>query len=113
VRSTWLSPSVQLSWKSQYAVRILMALAASERRLWVDDVARPYGISRNRLAKVAQRLQAEGWVKTFRGRGGGMRLGQLPEEIVVGQVVRKVENITAFVSCFPRGAGGVIDGGCG
>lgn len=104
---------MQLSLQSDYALRILLALAACDRQLSVDDVSRQYGISRNHLAKVAQRLQAEGLVQTFRGRGGGMRLLLRPQDICVGQIVRKFENCSAFVSCFPAASGCVIDGVCG
>lgn len=103
---------MQISLHSDYALRILMALAASNRQLSVDDIAQRYGISRNHLAKVSQRLQAEGYVETFRGRGGGMRLAQKPGDIIVGKVVRQFENFDAFVSCFGSGPGCVVSGPC-
>lgn len=103
---------MQLSLHADYALRVLMALAASERQLSVDDIARRYGISRNHLAKVAQRLQSEGFVETFRGRGGGMRLALPSEEIVVGDVIRRFENLESFVSCFSTGTGCAVDGVC-
>lgn len=90
-----------------------MALAVSDEKLSVDEIARRYGISRNHLAKVSQRLLAEGYVETFRGRTGGMRLARKPEEVVVGHVVRRFENLDAFVSCFPSGAGCAVNGVCG
>lgn len=104
---------MQLSLYSDYALRVLMALASEKQQLSVDDIARRYAISRNHLAKVAQRLQSEGLVETFRGRGGGMRLAREPEEIVVGDVVRRFENFDSFVSCFPQGAGCAVNGVCG
>jgi Rrf2 family nitric oxide-sensitive transcriptional repressor len=104
---------MQLSLHSDYALRVLMSLAASERQLSVDEIARRYGISRNHLAKVAQRLQAEGFIATFRGRGGGMRLARPAEEIVVGDVVRRFENLESFVACFAGGGGCVVNGLCG
>lgn len=103
---------MQISLHSDYALRVLMALAAEKRQLSVDDIARRYAISRNHLAKVAQRLQAEGLVETFRGRGGGMRLTKAPEEIIVGDVVRRFENLDSFVSCFPKGPGCAVNGVC-
>lgn len=103
---------MQLSLHSDYALRVLMALAASDRQLSVDGIARRYGISRNHLAKVVQRLQGEGLIETFRGRGGGMRLARPAEEIVVGDVVRRFENLDSFVSCFPSGNGCVVNGVC-
>lgn len=103
---------MQLSLHSDYALRVLMALATADRQLSVDDIARRHGISRNHLAKVVQRLQAEGLIETFRGRGGGMRLARPAEEIVVGEVVRRFENLDSFVACFPGGNGCVVNGLC-
>jgi Rrf2 family nitric oxide-sensitive transcriptional repressor len=103
---------MQLSLHSDYALRVLMALAASERQLSVEEIARRYGISRNHLAKVAQGLQAEGFVQTFRGRAGGMRLARPADEIVVGDVVRRFENLEAFVGCFAAGHGCAVNGVC-
>jgi Rrf2 family nitric oxide-sensitive transcriptional repressor len=104
---------MQLSLHSDYALRVLMALASAERQLSVDEIARRYAISRNHLAKVAQRLQAQGFVTTHRGRGGGMRLARPANEIVVGDVVRRFENLQSFVGCFAGGGGCVVNGACG
>jgi Rrf2 family nitric oxide-sensitive transcriptional repressor len=103
---------MQLSLHSDYALRVLMALAAEDRQQSVDEIARRYAISRNHLAKVAQRLQAEGFIQTFRGRGGGMRLARPADEIVVGDVVRRFENLDSFVGCFESGIGCAVGGLC-
>jgi len=104
---------MQLSLHTDYALRVLMALAAAGPQLSVDDIARRYGISRNHLAKVSQKLQAEGLVETFRGRGGGTRLARPPHEIVVGDVVRRFENFDRFVGCFAAGGTGcAVNGLC-
>lgn len=103
---------MQLNLQTDYALRVLMALAVSKRQLSVDDIARRYAISRNHLAKVAGLLQAAGFVQTFRGRGGGMRLARPPEEIIVGDVVRQFENLDSFVGCFARGSGCAVNGLC-
>lgn len=103
---------MQLSLHSDYALRVLMALAAGDRQLSVDEIARRYGISRNHLAKVAQKLQTEGFVNTFRGRGGGMRLARPAHDIGVGDVVRRFENLESFVGCFAAGGGCAVNGLC-
>jgi Rrf2 family nitric oxide-sensitive transcriptional repressor len=104
---------MQLNLQTDFALRVLMALAAGDRQSSVDQIARQYGISRNHLAKVAQKLQNEGLVVTFRGRGGGMRLARPAEQIVVGDVVRRFENLDSFVGCFAGGSGCVVNGSCG
>ncbi|MXO58667.1 Rrf2 family transcriptional regulator [Altererythrobacter salegens] len=103
---------MQLSLHTDYALRVLMALAATNRQLSVEDIARRYDISRNHLAKVAQRLQTEGYVETFRGRGGGMRLARPANEIRAGEVVRRFETLDSFVGCFTAGTGCAVNGLC-
>src|SRR3546814_15068504 len=80
---------MRLSLHSDYALRILMALSATGRQMSVDEIAGQYGISRNHHAKVAQRLQALGYVSAQRGRGGGLTLAREPDAVIVGTVVRE------------------------
>ena len=49
--------------------------------------------------KVAYQLGQAGYIETVRGRNGGLRLGRVPSEIVVGEVVRKMEPDFAVVEC--------------
>lgn len=104
---------MQLSLKTDYALRMLMALAANDEVLSVEWMAEHYGISRNHLAKVAQQLNATGLVRTMRGRGGGMQLAREPDEINVGAVVREFERFEGFVACMGGEAACTIDGVCG
>lgn len=104
---------MQLNLRTDYALRMLMALAAKDEVLSIDWIADHYAISRNHLAKVAQDLAAAGFVETQRGRGGGLRLARLPSQINVGDVVRKLENTTGFVACMGGKEDCAIDGACG
>lgn len=104
---------MQLSLKTDYALRMLMALAAEEGLLSIDAIADRYGISRNHLAKVAQQLHAAGFVETVRGRNGGLMLAREPRHINVGAVVRQLEQTDGFVSCMGGGTQCAIDGLCG
>jgi len=90
---------VHLNLQTDYGLRILMLLASTDRQMSVDEIARSYGISRNHLAKVAQRLQASGYVITSRGRGGGLRLAAPPQQLNVGAIVRELESLDSFVEC--------------
>src|SRR5258708_11666507 len=55
------------------------------------------------MMKVAHRLCLEGFVKTVRGNGGGLRLAKHPSDMNVGDVVRKIESDFSIVGCFePR-----------
>ncbi len=103
---------MQLSLHTDYGLRVLMLLGASGRQMTIDDIAVRYAISRNHLAKVVQALQAEGLVETLRGRGGGLRLARKPEDIGIGEVVRRLERTDSFVSCMGTGADCSIVGAC-
>ena len=105
---------MRLSLHSDYALRILMALGATGDQMSVDEIAGHYGVSRNHLAKVAQRLQGLGYVATQRGRGGGMRLAQDAGAINVGTVVRQFENLDTLVECMDAATSTCpVRGACG
>ncbi len=92
---------MRLTRHTDYALRclILLALHPGEPRT-VTDIARRMRISEDHLFKVVHRLAAEGFVTTQRGRTGGVRLARAPERIVVGAVVRRLEESFALVECF-------------
>lgn len=86
---------------SDYSLRVLLYLVTHPGRLSsVDEISGDYGISRNHLAKVVQRLVELGVVESVRGRGGGLRLGKPPEELNVGWLVRQTEPHFDLVECF-------------
>jgi Rrf2 family transcriptional regulator, nitric oxide-sensitive transcriptional repressor len=93
--------SVRLTDYTDYALRLLMYLALREDQLTtVSEVAASYGISRNHLMKVASDLGAAGFIKTVRGRGGGLKLAKASRSIRLGDVVRCTEPNMALVACF-------------
>lgn len=86
---------------SDYALRMLMFLAVHPGRLCtIDEIARAYGISRNHLMKLAFDLGRAGFIRTVRGRSGGLALARSPEAINVGDVIRHTEEDFALVECF-------------
>lgn len=104
---------MQLNLKTDYALRMLMALAIEDGLLSIDRIADSYGISRNHLAKVAQSLSAAGFVNTVRGRNGGLTLARPASEINVGKVVRELEHFEGFVACMGPKPDCAINGACG
>lgn len=91
---------MRLNLQTDYALRLLMFLAVKQQQASIDEIATAYGISRNHLMKVGQRLTELGYVEARRGRGGGLTLAHSPENINVGKLVRLVESTGAFVECF-------------
>ena len=72
---------MRLSLQTDYALRTLMYLAAHEGQHSITKIAGHYAISKNHLMKVAQRLAAEGFVDSVRGRSGGLLLNQPADSI--------------------------------
>ena len=91
---------MRLSTQTDFALRTLMFLAAKDGHHSIAAISSGYGISKNHLMKVAQRLVGEGFVKSVLGRGGGLMLARPAIEINVGSVVRVMEDMGNFVECF-------------
>jgi Rrf2 family transcriptional regulator, nitric oxide-sensitive transcriptional repressor len=92
---------LQLSLHADYACRVLIYLAAREvTRASIEEIAGAFRISENHLVKVVHRLGQEGFIETPRGRNGGIRLARAPENISIGDVIRKMEPHFEVVECF-------------
>ncbi len=105
---------MQLTDHTDYGLRVLILLAAvAPERVSSVVLAERYGLSHAHVQKVVQSLQNGGFVETFRGRGGGVQLARLPEDIPVGDVVRALEPTLDFVECLKPGPSRCrLDGGC-
>jgi Rrf2 family transcriptional regulator, nitric oxide-sensitive transcriptional repressor len=87
---------------TDYSIRVLLYLAVRGEGLsTIQDISNAYGISKNHLMKVVQKLGELGWVETVRGRNGGLRLAEQTSALTVGQIVRATESDFALVGCFP------------
>ena len=96
---------MQLTKFSDYSLRVLMFLARqADEHTTIRDIATAHGISENHLMKVVQQLAKSGYVKTMRGKGGGVRW-HARRKISIGAVVREVEPLTP-AECFLPGYGG-------
>jgi Rrf2 family nitric oxide-sensitive transcriptional repressor len=106
---------MQLTLFSDYSLRILLYLNAHRDRLVpVPEIAAAYGISKNHLIKVVQRLIDAGLVESARGRGGGLALARDPATIDVASVVKLTEPHLNLVECFDAQANTCpIDAACG
>jgi Rrf2 family transcriptional regulator, nitric oxide-sensitive transcriptional repressor len=105
---------VRLTVYTDFSLRVLMFLALKGDGLaTIAEVAKAYGISKNHLMKVAHQLGVAGYVETVRGKGGGLRLARRPQDIVIGEVVRRTEPDMALVPCFaPNNASCAIFSSC-
>ena len=104
---------MRLTTFTDYGLRALMRMASTpDRAFSTAELAQEFGLSRNHLAKIMQRLARSGIVETRRGGGGGAVLSRAPETIRLGEVVRLLEQGHALVECFAPGGNCTIDGCC-
>lgn len=105
---------MRLTSHSDYALRVLMYLAvAPGQRATVREIADGFHVSRDHLAKVAQRLTRSGMVTSAPGRGGGLTLAVAPAEITLGAIVRVAEDDLAVVECLGHARFCRVAGVCG
>jgi len=105
---------MRLTQYTDYSLRVLIYLALhDDGRCTIREISSVYGISRNHLMKVVQKLAAEGFVDSVRGVGGGLRLGRPAREINVGRVIRVMEPDLGLVECMRPDNDCVITPACG
>jgi Rrf2 family nitric oxide-sensitive transcriptional repressor len=71
-----------------------------DRLVNIREIAERYDISRNHLVKVVHNLARGGFIRSYRGNGGGIELARKAWQINIGQVVRYTEGPFRPVECF-------------
>lgn len=91
---------MQLSRFTDYTLRVLLYTAVNNERLTtLSEIADFYQISIEHLRKVVHALSKSGYLETFRGKNGGIRLAKAPNEINLGAIVSQSEGIGPLVDC--------------
>ena len=94
---------MRLTEYTDYSLRALIHLGLNRDKLvTIQEIADTYGISKSHLMKVVHHLGLAGYVDTIRGRSGGLRLKREPEDINIGDVVRRTEPDFNMAECFNR-----------
>ena len=90
-----------ISTRGRYALRILIDMAEHHGSGYIKlkDIAERQEISEKYLESIVKLLVRAGILEGLRGKGGGYRLGRLPEEINVLDVLRLTEGSLAPVAC--------------
>ena len=104
---------MELTYYTDYALRVLIYAGLRQEKLClISEIAERYGISENHLMKVVHGLAQGGFVRTYRGKGGGLTLAKDPKDISVGAVVRHTEGPFEPVECFRPGNKCALTGAC-
>jgi len=96
---------MRLTRRTNLAMRVLMACAVNrDRVLRIHELATAVNASEAHLAVVINQLSRLGFVRTIRGRSGGLELQGEPEDISVGKVFRLFEGGAPLAECFDAAA---------
>lgn len=92
---------MQLTRFTDYSLRTLMYLVAhAEEKSSVKEISEYYGISRNHLVKVVHRLSQLGYIKTTKGKGGGIQIVKSAKKLKLGDLISELEPNMSMVECF-------------
>lgn len=92
---------MRLSTRSRYGVRLMLALAISEKKnpIFLKDIARAEEISEKYLSQIIIPLKAKGLVTTFRGAHGGYILSRPASGIKLREIIEPLEGDLCLVDC--------------
>ena len=99
---------MKLSKKGEYAIRALIDIGLAHELgrplLQTRELAEKEQISPKFLEQIMLGLKQEGFLASVRGKFGGYRLARPAAEIVIGNVVRKIEGPLAPIRCVSQTA---------
>lgn len=97
---------MKISTRGRYALRVMIDLAEhwDEGLIPLNQIAQRQEISEKYLESILKTLVQAELVTGVRGKGGGYRMTQKPEECSVGAIVRAAEGSIAPVACLEEGA---------
>ncbi|MEI4234088.1 RrF2 family transcriptional regulator [Roseovarius sp. D22-M7] len=92
---------MRITKRANIAMRLLMFCAASDGHLVTKaEIALRCNTSPSHLAQIVNRLAQLGFLRTQRGRTGGITLARPAAQIRVGEVFRRLEENTPVAECF-------------
>jgi len=92
---------MNLSTRGRYGLRALLQLAlmGETQPVPLNVIAEKQGISVPYLEQLIAPLRKSGLVRSVRGAHGGYLLGQSPDQITVGEILRVLEGPIAPAEC--------------
>ncbi len=84
---------MQITLEADYAVRIVFALAAGQRRMGGESLAKISGVT------VLRKLVAAGLVTSYKGAAGGYELAKAPKEISLCDIIEAIEGPIHISRC--------------
>jgi Rrf2 family protein len=103
-----------MSMQTDYALRVLLDIAANWPSAGVAtrELAERQHVPRVFLTKIVAQLASNGFLRTQRGKGGGVMLGRNPEQINILDVVEMFEGRLRATTCTASEEACVFGGNC-
>ncbi|MCL2045125.1 MAG: Rrf2 family transcriptional regulator [Oscillospiraceae bacterium] len=95
---------MKISTQTRYAVRFLLELSNTETKekpTTLHQIAEKQGISDNYLESIATKLKKNGYLRSYKGSGGGYCLSRDIDDITLGEIMRLMESTYFQVHCTP------------
>ncbi|MBT0719955.1 HTH-type transcriptional repressor NsrR [Tatumella sp. TA1] len=91
---------MQLTSFTDYGLRALIFMASlpADKMTTITEVSELYAVSRHHMVKIVHKLSQEAFIKSSRGKQGGIRLARPADRINIGDVVRRLEPLQ-LVDC--------------
>ncbi|NUE67188.1 MULTISPECIES: Rrf2 family transcriptional regulator [Snodgrassella] len=91
---------MQLNRFTDLGLRVLISLQyLPESKLsTVESLAKQLNVSRNHLVKIVYFMAQTGWIDSFKGRNGGIRLSALSHRLKLGDIVQALEQASSETS---------------
>lgn len=90
---------MEITRASDFAVRILKHLSIQGGETTSRELSLKLGIPYNHLAKLVQKLSRGGYLKTKKGKGGGIKLSRDPKTIDLYRVIELIEGPLHLSHC--------------
>jgi Rrf2 family protein len=91
---------MKVSSKGEYSLRALIMLATNSNvRLTLDEISKETLVSPPYLEKILSQLRVLGYINSKRGIRGGFQLQVAPTDIIIGDVIRRLEGPLAPMNC--------------
>jgi len=93
---------MKISTQTRFAIRFLLELRKSQvddMPITISQVATKQGISNAYLESIATKLRKHGYIKSYRGPGGGYLFARPVEDITLGEIMRLMESTYYQVHC--------------
>jgi Rrf2 family protein len=94
---------MKISRKTDYALRVMLELATSRKKLRIREISRKKKIPFKFLQQVVLQLRSLGYIRTYRGKGGGIALLKNPADVTLKELILSFEGSLFPVPCSESG----------